>query len=95
VYLETLEEGERFTSGERAGTLIRKGNSGAVVQWDGRETVEIAGKSFQRPLAPVTIALRCEVKRLEGGNLSGDGEPKELADPRPTPLAASPLPDIL
>lgn len=64
VYLETLEEGDRFTSGGRPGTLQRLGASGAVVQWDGRETVEVAGRTFQRPLAPVTIALRCEVVRL-------------------------------
>ena len=64
VYLETLNPGERFDSGGRQGTVVRQGLTSVTVQWDGRETVEIAGKTFSRPLAPVGIALRSEVVSL-------------------------------
>jgi hypothetical protein len=65
AYLDTLEPGTRFAVDGKAGTLVRVGSCSCKVQYDGSTLVEVAGKSFARPLTPVEIAPRTEVIVLD------------------------------
>jgi hypothetical protein len=64
LYLEDVPEGERFILGERSGIVLRHGPSGVMVRYDGKTEVEINGKKFSRPLAPVQLAGQTEVRRV-------------------------------
>jgi hypothetical protein len=68
VTLDTLAPGDRFEIPgiDKRGTLVHLGFGTAVVRYDGLTVVEIAGKTFNRPNAPITIAPRTEVVRLRG-----------------------------